>query len=146
MKEIKINTGNGSMTVYIDNFFPCSQVRFNKLFKIARQFSWLNNIQTIAEQLNQNFTERIRDNEDAKSGYTKLYFREMQKHADFRDMVESGKHPNGIPLTKEELKEYKKKQSSAMSSAREYLREQKKIEREITALKKNLEMLGSLEM
>ena len=61
-------------------------------------------------------------------------------------MVESGKHPNGIPLTKEELKEYKKKQSSAISSAREYLREQKKIEREITALKKNLEMLGSLEM
>lgn len=146
MKKIKINTDNGSMTVYIDNFFPCSQVRFNKLFKIARQFSWLNNIQTIAEQLNQNLIERIRDNEDAKSGYTKLYFREMQKHADFRDMVESGKHPNGIPLTKEELKEYKKKQSSAMSSAREYLREQKKIEREITALKKNLEMLGSLEM
>jgi hypothetical protein len=146
MKEIKIKTENGSMTVYIDNFFPCSQARFNKLFKIARQFSWLNNIQTIAEQLNQNFTERIRDNEDAKSGYTKLYFREMQKHADFRDMVESGKHPNGIPLTKEELKEYKKKQSSAISSAREYLREQKKIEREITALKKNLEMLGSLEM
>lgn len=146
MKEIKIKTENGGMTVYIDNFFPCSQARFNKLFKIARQFSWLNNIQAIAEQLNQNFTERIRDNEDAKSGYTKLYFREMQKHADFRDMVESGKHPNGIPLTKEELKEYKKKQSSAMSSAREYLREQKKIEREITALKKNLEMLGSLEM
>ena len=146
MKEIKIKTQNGSMTVYIDNFFPCSQARFNKLFKIARQFSWLNNIQTIAEQLNQNFTDRIRDNEDAKSGYTKLYFREMQKHADFRDMVESGKHPNGIPLTKEELKEYKKKQSSAISSAREYLREQKKIEREITALKKNLEMLGSLEM
>ena len=146
MKEIKIKTENGSMTVYIDNFFPCSQARFNKLFKIARQFSWLNNIQTIAEQLNQNFTERIRDNEDAKSGYTKLYFREMQKHADFRDMVESGKHPNGIPLTKEELKDFKKKQSGAMSSARSCSAETKKKEREITALKKNLEMLGSLEM
>lgn len=146
MKEIRIRTENGGMTVYIDSFFPCSQARFNKLFKIVRQFSWLNNVQAIAEQLNQNFTDRIRDNEDTKSGYTKLYFREMQKHADFRDMVESGKRPNGIPLTKDELKDFKKKQSSAMSSAREHLREQKKIEREITALKKNLEMLGSLEM
>lgn len=134
------------MTINIDNFFPCSQARFNKLFKIVRQFLWLNDVQAIAEQLNQNFTDRIRDNEDAKSGYTKLYFREMQKHADFRDMVESGKRPNGIPLTKDELKDFKKKQSGAMGSAKEYLREQKKIEREITALKKNLEMLGSLEM
>ena len=134
------------MTINIDNFFPCSQARFNKLFKIVRQFLWLNDVQTITEQLNQNFTERIRDNEDAKSGYTKLYFREMQKHADFRDMVESGKHPNGIPLTKEELKDFKKKQSGAMSSARSCSAETKKKEREITALKKNLEMLGSLEM
>ena len=134
------------MTINIDNFFPCSQARFNKLFKIARQFSWLNNIQTIAEQLNQNFTERIRDNEDAKSGYTKLYFREMQKHADFRDMVESGKHPNGIPLTKEELKDFKKRMVDAGHWAKQYLCETKKIDREISALKKNLEMLGSLEM
>lgn len=146
MKEIRIKTENGGMTVYIDSFFPCSQAQFNKLFKIVRQFSRLNDVQAITEQLKQNFTDRIRDNGDAKSGYTKLYFREMQKHADFRNMVESGKRPNGIPLTKEELKEYKKKQSSAMSTAREYLREQKKIEREITALKKNLEMLESLGM
>ena len=40
------------MTINIDNFFPCSQARFNKLFKIVRQFSWLNDVQAIAEQLN----------------------------------------------------------------------------------------------
>lgn len=134
------------MTINIDNFFPCSQARFNKLFKIVRQFLWLNDVQAIAEQLNQNFTDRIRDNEDAKSGYTKLYFREMQKHADFRDMVESRKHPNGIPLTKEELKDFKKRMVDAGRWAKQYLCETKKIDREISALKKNLEMLGSLEM
>ena len=146
MNTINIKTENGSMTINIDNFFPCSQARFNKLFKIVRQFLWLNDVQAIAEQLNQNFTDRIRDNEDAKSGYTKLYFREMQKHADFRDMVESRKHPNGIPLTKEELKDFKKRMVDAGRWAKQYLCETKKIDREISALKKNLEMLGSLEM
>lgn len=97
------------MTINIDNFFPCSQARFNKLFKIVRQFSWLNDVQAIAEQLNQHFTEQIQDNEITKAGYAKRHFRQMQAHADYRDMVESGKHPNGIPLTKEELKDFKKK-------------------------------------
>lgn len=146
MKEIRIKTENGGMTVYIDAFFPCSQARFNKLFKIVKQFSWFNDVQKITEQLNQNFTDRIRDLEDAKSVNVSLYSRYMQEQADFRDIVESGKYPNGIRLTKEELKDFKKKRSSAMSSAKSRLAETKKIEREITALKKNLEMLGSLEM
>lgn len=114
------------MTINIDNFFPCSQARFNKLFKIVRQFSWLNDVQAIAEQLNQHFTEQIQDNEITKAGYAKRHFRQMQAHADYRDMVESGKHPNGIPLTKEELKDFKKKQSGAMSSARSCSAETKK--------------------
>ena len=129
------------MTINIDNFFPCSQARFNKLFKIVRQFSWLNDVQAIAEQLNQHFTEQIQDNEITKAGYAKRYFRQMQAHADYRDMVESGKHPNGIPLTKEELKHFKEKAADSMHQAKQHFAETKKIEREITALKKNLEML-----
>jgi hypothetical protein len=146
MNTINIKTGNGSMTINIDNFFPCSQARFNKLFKIVRQFSWLNDVQAIAEQLNQHFTEQIQDNEITKAGYAKRHFRQMQAHADYRDMVESGKHPNGIPLTKEELKDFKKRMVDAGRWAKQYLCETKKIDREISALKKNLEMLGSLEM
>lgn len=146
MNTIKIKTENGSMTINIDNFFPCSQARFNKLFKIVRQFLWLNDVQTITEQLNQNFTDRIWELDDLRKAYVKRYFEKMQEHAEYRDIVESRKHPNGIPLTKEELKDFKKKQSGAMSSARSCSAETKKKEREITALKKNLEMLGSLEM
>lgn len=129
------------MTINIDNFFPCSQARFNKLFKIVRQFSWLNDVQAIAEQLNQHFTEQIQDNEITKAGYAKRHFRQMQAHADYRDMVESGKHPNGIPLSKEELKHFKEKAADSMHQAKQHFAETKKIEREITALKKNLEML-----
>ena len=119
------------MTINIDNFFPCSQARFNKLFKIVRQFSWLNDVQAIAEQLNQHFTEQIQDNEITKAGYAKRHFRQMQAHADYRDMVESGKHPNGIPLTKEELKDFKKRMVDAGRWAKQYLCETKKIEPEI---------------
>ena len=114
------------MTINIDNFFPCSQARFNKLFKIVRQFLWLNDVQTITEQLNQNFTDRIRELDDLRKAYVKRYFEKMQEHAEYRDIVESRKHLNGIPLTKEELKDFKKKQSGAMSSARSCSAETKK--------------------
>lgn len=114
------------MTINIDNFFPCSQARFNKLFKIVRQFSWLNDVQAIAEQLNQHFTEQIQDNEITKAGYAKRHFRQMQAHADYRDMVESGKHPNGIPLSKEELKHFKEKAADSMHQAKQHFAETKK--------------------
>lgn len=146
MSKLRIKTENGGMTINIDNFFPCSQARFNKLFKIVRQFLWLNNVQTITEQLNKNFTDRINEAEDIELIHTTQYFNDMQCHAEYSYIVESGKHLNGTLLTKEELKDFKKKQSSAMSSANSCLVKIKKVNREITALKKNLEMLGNLEM
>ncbi len=87
---IKVEMEDGSMTINLDNFFPCSQARFNKLFRIIRRYPWLNDVQTIAGQLEQNFTDRIQ----------------------------------GL----------------------DGLRKQKRLEREMMALKKNLKMLQSLEM
>ncbi len=143
---IKVGIENGSMTINIDNFFPCNRSQFNKLFKIIRRSSWLNDGRSIAGQLEQNFTDRIQENEALKAGYAKRYFNNMQVHADYERMVGSGKHPNGNPLTKKELKHLKEKAADAMRWAKQYLAETKKIEREIAALKKNLDMLVGLEM
>ena len=135
MKELTVKTGNGRITINIDHFFPCSKARFSKLIKIARGFSWLNNVQEMAEQLNAYFRERIQRLEGEKAAHGKLYLQRMQEHADYRDMVESGKRPNGIPLKKEELKEFKKLKTSSMRSAKGHPADAKKIDREITALK-----------
>lgn len=141
MNTINIKTGNGSMMINIDNFFPCSKGRFNKLFKIVRQFLWLNDVHTITEQLNQYFTEQIQENETVKTAYAEMYRYKMREQAEYKDMLEAGKHPNGIPLSKEELKHFKEKAADSMHQAKQHFAETKKIEREITALKKNLEML-----
>lgn len=114
------------MTINIDHFFPCSKARFSKLIKIARGFSWLNNVQEMAEQLNAHFRDRIQRLEGEKAAHGKLYLQRMQEHADYRDMVESGKRPNGIPLKKEELKEFRKLKTSSMRSAKGHLADAKK--------------------
>ena len=36
---ITYNHGNGEMLIHLDYFFPCSQVRFNKLLKII-ELDW----------------------------------------------------------------------------------------------------------
>lgn len=59
MNVINIKTANGSMTINLDIFFPCNQARCKKLFRVIRQFSYLNNVQEITERLNRNFTDRI---------------------------------------------------------------------------------------
>lgn len=146
MNGFKIKTENGSMTINTDNFFPCSQARFKKLFKVVRRFRYMNDVQAITEHLNRNFTDRISKAEDVKSAYMTLYLSNMQRHDGYNDMVESGKRPDGSPLTKEELKDFRKKQSDAMRSANACIAETRKTEREITALRRNLEMLMGLGM
>lgn len=37
--HITYNHGNGEMLIHLDYFFPCSQVRFNKLLKII-ELDW----------------------------------------------------------------------------------------------------------
>lgn len=146
MNTMHIKTKNGYIDIYIDQFFPCSQARFRFLFKTIREFIWLNNVQEMTEQLKENFTNRISTMEIQKKIASTQYFAYMQEHADYRAMVESKKHPNGLPLTKEELKEFREKASAAKRTANVYHSNFNENERKITALKKNLEMLNSLEM
>lgn len=143
---IKVEMEDGSMTINLDNFFPCSQARFNKLSRIIRRYPWLNDVQTIAGQLEQNFTERVQRLDDLRRACAERYLKKMQERADYKDMVTSGERPNGVPLTKEELGSFKAYGSNAMVSARACSAETKRLEREMMVLKKNLEMLGSLEM
>ncbi len=93
---IKVGMEDGSMTINLDNFFPCSQARFNKLSRIIRRYPWLNDVQMIAGQLEQNFTDRIQGLDDLRRACVERYFKKMQEQADYKDMVSSGKHPNGV--------------------------------------------------
>lgn len=82
------------MIIYADQFFPCSQKQFKKLLSIIKEFSYLNNVQEISEQLTEAITKEL-------------------EYLEWR---------------------YKTKKS------------QKKSQKEISALKKFLEMLESLKV
>lgn len=47
------------MIIYADQFFPCSQKQFKKLLSIIKEFSYLNNVQEISEQLTEAITKEL---------------------------------------------------------------------------------------
>lgn len=47
--HITYNHGNGEMLIHLDYFFPCSQVRFNKLLKII-ELDWQHEAERFKER------------------------------------------------------------------------------------------------
>lgn len=129
------------MEIYINEFFPHNQTKFKKLFKVVREFAWLNNVQEIVAQLELNFRRRIEEAEDQCKNQGRKYLEAMQEYNDFNRMIQSRKHPNGVPLKEEELKEVKEKLQGAKRRAAAYKRNFKKNIRLAEELKKNLNML-----
>lgn len=59
MKNIYIKTEHGHMIIYADQFFPCTQKQFRKLLSVIKEFSYLNNVHEITEQLKTVVTREI---------------------------------------------------------------------------------------
>lgn len=75
------------MIIYADQFFPCSQERFKKLLSIIKEFSYLNNVQEISEQLTEAITKQL---EYLEWGYkTKKSQKEISVLKKFLEMLES---------------------------------------------------------
>ncbi len=141
METMHIKTGNGSMTINVCNFFPCGARQFQKLFKILMEFSYLNNVQEISEQLAVHFREQIGELEARQKKCSANYLASRQQYVDYNYIVESGKHPNGIGLRKEELKEFKEKRRMAKSRAAGFENDFKRYGKQLEAYKKNLNAL-----
>lgn len=87
MKNIYIKTEHGHMIIYADQFFPCSQKQFKKLLSIIKEFSYLNNVQEISEQLTEAITKEL---EYLEWRYkTKKSQKEISALKKFLEMMES---------------------------------------------------------
>ena len=87
MKNIYIKTEHGHMTIYADQFFPCGQKQFKKLLSIIKEFSYLNNVQEISEQLTEAITKEL---EYLEWRYkTKKSQKEISALKKFLEMLES---------------------------------------------------------
>lgn len=138
--DLYIKWKTGYMNIHMDFFFPCSQQRFKKLLKVIA-LDWQHEDE-LKETLKVYFQNRIADLVELRKENGKKYFDFKQKAADTQRMIQSRKHPNGVSLSKEELKqaradlqEYTFSYKKALSDANSNLKFKEKIEKHLEFLK-----------
>ena len=138
--DLYIKWETGYMNIHMDFFFPCSQQRFKKLLKVIALDC--QHEDELKETLKVYFQNRIADLVELRKENGKKYFDFKQKAADTQRMIQSRKHPNGVSLSKEELKqvradlqEYTFSYKKALSDANSNLKFKEKIEKHLEFLK-----------
>lgn len=103
--DLYIKWETGYMNIHMDFFFPCSQQRFKKLLKVIA-LDWQHEDE-LKETLKVYFQNRIAALVELWKSNSKKYYDYRQKAADTKEQIDSGKHPHGLPLSKEEMKQAK---------------------------------------
>lgn len=123
----------------MDRFFPCSQVRFKKLLKII-ELDWKNE-EKLKETLKIYFQNRIHESAELWRENSRKYFDFKQKEADANRLIESGKRPNGLPISKDEMKQAKSDKKGYKAGWKEALSNAKLYKKSKEQLQKHLEFL-----
>lgn len=138
--DLYIKWETGYMNIHMDFFFPYSQQQFKKLLKVIA-LDWQHEDE-LKETLKVYFQNRIADLVELRKENGKKYFDFKQKAADTQRMIQSRKHPNGVSLSKEELKQaradlkkYTSSYKKALSDANSNLKFKERIEKHLEFLK-----------
>lgn len=139
MEDLYIEWETRHMNIYMDFFFPCSVQKFKRLLKII-VLDWKHE-EELKEKLKVHFQNRIFALVDLWKENSKKYYDNKQKAADITSLIESRKHPNGLPVSKDELKqakadlkEYKAVYNKALSDAKKNKRSKEQFEKYIELL------------
>ena len=133
MDVLKLNYKNGNMEIYVDKFFPCKQTQLKKIIRLMSSEDVRNLINKLQNMCG-TYEEKIETNK-------KMYLANHQMAAEEQDMIVSGKWPNGVRLTKEEMwlrKDYFKMHEEHKKRHKKNIL---KYNRELETLKKNIETL-----
>ena len=103
--DIQIKYDNGQMNIRMDAFFPTSQARLKKLLKVVDLD--FEHREEIMQTMQQFFQDKVNELEERRISSGKKAVEYKQKIADTTAIIESRKHPNGVPLTKDELADIK---------------------------------------
>lgn len=121
----------GKMTVILDAFFPAPIARMRKLMKIVRMSR---EDEGAVKRSILDFLEwRVAADNRTSEALAKEYLDHRQRHAECLAAVTSGERPNGLPLSKEELRraraERDRHRREASAAEKEYNRLKKRRER-----------------
>lgn len=103
--DIQIKYDNGQMNIRMDAFFPTSQARLKKLLNVVDLD--FEHREEIMHTMQQFFQEKVNELEARRISSGKKAVEYKQKIADTNAIIESRKHPNSVPLTKDELADIK---------------------------------------
>lgn len=103
--DIQIKYDNGQMNIRMDAFFPTSQARLKKLLNVVDLD--FEHREEIMQTMQQFFQDKVNELEARRISSGKKAVEYKQKVADTTAIIESRKHPNGVPLTKDELADIK---------------------------------------
>lgn len=141
MNDLNIQWETGRMIIHMDYFFPCPVSKQNKLLKII-DLDYLHKNDLIL-QMKQYLETRLDEIPEIKKNISKDYFNFKQTVADISAELESGKHANGVPLTKQsvailkkELSDAKQKVRKCETSAKNLIKTKEKYEKLLENLKK----------
>ena len=103
--DIQIKYDNGQMNIRMDAFFPTSQARLKKLLKVVDLD--FEHREEIMQTMQQFFQDKVNELEEKRISSGKKAVEYKQKISDTTVIIESRKHPNGVPLIKDELADIK---------------------------------------
>lgn len=139
MNDLYIEWETGHMNIHMDFFFPCNIQRFKKLLKIIK-LDWQHE-EELKEKLKVHFQNRISALVDLWKENSRKYYDFKQKAADTTSLIESRKHPNGLPVSKDELKQAKTDLKEYTAAYKKALTDAKRNKRFKEQFEKYLESL-----
>jgi hypothetical protein len=141
MKEVEItyNDGNGHMKIYCDNFFPAPQGKLKQLLKIVDMD--YKNRDEILKKFYTHCIDAKLSCDETMSGIRTMYSQKYQKMCDMQRMVDTCKHPPGLPLTKLELHKAKIELKDLKQLVRELEQDFKEAKKDSAKLKVNAEIV-----
>lgn len=100
---LNIKWDTGQMRIEYESFFPATQNNLNVLMKTI-ELDWEHK-EDILKQMLQFLKDLEKDAEDRKQEIKKNFGTQFQKMKDMERMVQTCKHPNGVPITKIEMRQ-----------------------------------------
>jgi len=139
MNDLYIRWNTGEMLIHLDNFFPTSQVQLRKLLKVI-ELDWEHETE-LKEKLKVYFQNKKPECEALFKEHGKKYLDTRQKIADATRLIEDQKHPNGLPVSKDELKQAKEDLKKHRAAEKSLLCSTKRYKREAEQFSKYLDFV-----
>lgn len=144
METLKLdwhNDTHGSMIIAMDRFFPCTKAKMKRLLKLINAS---NCSQNLVKQISDFLQLQLPELKSQTERYSSDYFKHHQNVTDLSEIIESGRHPNGLQIRQNKLTELKRNLYQEKSNMNEALRAFKHAKKLYAQCKMNIEVVSQI--